>query len=939
MNKSTFTGLLLALFIPIFLQAQLPSPYLVKDINQKNDPSYPEFKIEYNGLLYFSADDGINGKELWRSDGTNTQIFSNIDADVFHQFHQTNNLLFFTISKNNSFELWVSDGNQAGTLRLDSSISSIGIHSLNNQLYFQKGGDIWVSDGTIAGTQSLKSIYPNGNPLLSKFTVFNNELYFYADDGVHGQELWKTDGTPNGTQLLKDISPGQASSTSSGLQKLVPYNNKLYFTANDGTHGAELWVTDGTTAGTHLFKDLLPGLGGSNPQELTVCNNRLLFFNRGEYNVIDAQIWTTDGDSNLVQSLHTLRSGEWPARTGLHSLGHTAFFFSDNDWNSPYGIWKTDGISGSSFLGQAPIYTELPPPDAPMLKEMNDKLYFMLSDDGLWQVDSSSLSFIDSFYRQTLFTNFTDLFPYQNELYFAWNNSNTDDEVEPYKIEPLTANWSLLQNINNKNSSSDIYDLASVAGKVYFGVNEFIWESDGSANNTQSVYQSTLYLPWSVGPCHPGGLQPLNNAILAFSCGSQLYGMDVFQYQASVQGFFMRGHDLIPYKNYYYFGGFSGLERTNGVSDQLVFSPPNALSTSITIADLSVANQELYFYMDYVVSNGSSYTQKKGLWASDGLGNTRRIKSICDDCQWNDPIPESNFNFISFKRNTFFTMQDIDYGTELWVTNGDQSGTLLHSDFGNGNLSNFFVFHDFLYFKRNNQLWRLANPTHQAYLLIDLDTLTDCHNARDFKVFNNFVYFIATDDNGEDILWMMNGPNSSFRPLLTPDGNPIRTSEITLMEDYMLFSNWDPTYGREVWVSGGFTHNTYRLSDIMPGSASSNPGLFSKAGNLIYFIADDGVHGRELWAIDALPLSQEIVPKLVDQDFKIYPSPSKGQFTIELSQKPENPINADLYNLQGQLLDSYQLRGKINSLEAKALPAGLYLLQLDNGRAVKIVIE
>jgi ELWxxDGT repeat protein len=67
-------------------------------------------------------------------------------------------------------------------------------------------------------------------------TVLNNELYFRANDGTNGTELWKTDGTTS--VMVADIRSGSGSGSP---QNLTVFNNELYFTANDGTTGFELW--------------------------------------------------------------------------------------------------------------------------------------------------------------------------------------------------------------------------------------------------------------------------------------------------------------------------------------------------------------------------------------------------------------------------------------------------------------------------------------------------------------------------------------------------------------------------------------------------------------------------------------------------------------------------------------------------------------------------
>jgi ELWxxDGT repeat protein len=85
------------------------------------------------------------------------------------------------------------------------------------------------------------------------FLAIGNTLYFQANDGKSGRELWKSDGTEAGTVIVKDIYAGFDNSMP---EKLTAKGNILFFRANNGTSGRELWKSNGTEAGTVMIKDI-----------------------------------------------------------------------------------------------------------------------------------------------------------------------------------------------------------------------------------------------------------------------------------------------------------------------------------------------------------------------------------------------------------------------------------------------------------------------------------------------------------------------------------------------------------------------------------------------------------------------------------------------------------------------------------------------------------
>ena len=208
-------------------------------------------------FLYFTADDGVHGRELWKTNGTTTQMVADLspglNATTVSQMTDVGGKLFFTAATTTSVTtsppgLFVTDGTTVTPL--PDAVGSAQAAAFNGKLYFQggssdpvHGAELWVSDGTAAGTHLAADIDtqpgPGGTNLSSNptgLTVFNGALYFAANDGIHGNELWKFDGTT--ASLVKDIDP--VGTNLHNPANLTVAGNHLFFTADDGIHGVEL---------------------------------------------------------------------------------------------------------------------------------------------------------------------------------------------------------------------------------------------------------------------------------------------------------------------------------------------------------------------------------------------------------------------------------------------------------------------------------------------------------------------------------------------------------------------------------------------------------------------------------------------------------------------------------------------------------------------------
>lgn len=347
---------------------------LVADIYPGANGSYPGSLTNINGTLLFSGSDAPYSDRLWKSDGTATGTVALSGGNLYpSNLTNANGTLFFTAPDNGygANALWKSDGTVAGTVRIARIdpgnahyFAPFDLTNVNGTMFFSTydpthGDELWKSDGTAAGTGMVKDIAPGttniggvnqpNSSAPQNLTDVNGTLFFKATEGTHGFELWKSDGTATGTTLVADINPG---STASSPSNLTDVNGTLIFSAYDGTHGTELWKSDGTAAGTVMVADINPGSRSSVPGDLTNANGTLFF--AADYGVHGTELWTLPpaGSTGASASItgpsvgalnqvltFTLGASGYPAGTLFHF---------NIDWNGDGLVDQTvTGPSGS----------------------------------------------------------------------------------------------------------------------------------------------------------------------------------------------------------------------------------------------------------------------------------------------------------------------------------------------------------------------------------------------------------------------------------------------------------------------------------------------------------------------------------------------------------------------------------------------------------------
>jgi ELWxxDGT repeat protein len=958
--------------------------------------------IAYQGKLYFFADDGTRGKELWTSDGTEAGTF-----------------MVFDIATPVSDPASTTGFKNEGSNGADLTIS-------NNLLYFTASNDtsgnganreLWVYDG-INDPHQVADINPgslSSTPL--QLTDVDGTLYFVATNGIDfGRELWRTtDGTS--AELVEDIRDGFQDSDISELTPLQLSNGEwtLFFAATDGNHGIELWRSD-DVFGTHEVHDIQGVINGtnqgSNPSSLLAVDGVLYF--AADDGVVGKELWRYDPDEpTTVSPDPNVDINANPRRYDIAQFGpnnvfdvkqnsvphnltniNGVIYFSANDGLTGFELWKFDTNDQFAVptrvrdinptLTSSGDSTQSSYPGS--LLNVNGVLYFIATEQytvngqtnfEVWKTDgtdggtvrvtninslgntwqASPAGFVypksssDSLHPTEIIQDKSpDLFrtDFSNEqlvlsnglLYFSADNGANGSVVnrthqigeyvpnfEPWTIAPATVDTiNLLRDFQYvQNVGSNPFNITQVGNRAFYfytdprtGLSQLA-VSDGTPGGTVDVPVAQFA---DLGPGQIGFNNGSGDKFYFFvstSIGAnQLWVSDGTALGTFIlktirtAGFFPEGgYDLTVAGNRLFFSAHDGVDQELWISDgtaagtvELKDLFPGAASG--WVGNMVAVGSQVYFVARDAVGNNR-------VWVSDGTpGGTRKAVSNAALGVGNPTGPDGPLNpteLVNMGGIVYFAA-DAGGGTrKLFRTDGTDAGTfevlpaLPTNTATNPTKLTVGYSGSLLFFSATDangtELWYTDGVT-QFQVVADIAPGPASSNPGEATEFLGTFYWAGNDGQGRELFSISGGIRTDYdlNPGLA-SSNPL---ELTVSGSFVYFTADNGGTGRELYRASGGVITL--VSDLIPGTVGSNPENLVNVNGRLFFTADNGISGRELYTVvgaGAPQLMRDLNPPVTagsdPRDFFVYNNQVYFLATT-------GPINSGLYSTNGSTVTS-----------------------------------
>lgn len=696
-------------------QPALTTSDIAPDTNPNSDP---DELVPAGDFVYFVANDGIHGRELWRTDGTPDGTI--LASDIWEGPESSNpadlcavgDAVFFLADSPGPSKLaalWVSHGTPDTTVPVESDDSAVSIDRYfshhgtlgpNARFYFAGPAvtphALWVWTCSAAGDNAYsfplppepsgpirlsdilqtedrvfvwgcyyawqENTFPRemfwvwrsenepprsidlGHTIINTFLgSINGHALFRARDikGAQGFELWISDGTEEGTHLLKDIFPGVEHGMPEPVEHAV-FHDTLFFRGNDGQSGAELWISDGTETGTRLVKDINPGTESSEPGIFAATDSHVYF--QASNGVTGEELWVSDGSNEGTQIVLDIEPGSGGSKPYAIQAAGDRVYFTAEDTQHGGELWVSDGTATGTKL-------------------VRD---IVRGRDGSWPRHKAAIG---------------------GKLVFSANDGVHGTEL--WITDGTAEGTMLLKDIHPErgpNPSSDPQGLTAVGDLLFFVVNDAkhgaeLWKSDGSSSGTALVKD---IFP---GPAssRPNGLTAFGNRLF-FQAEDGTHGLELWVSDGTVDGTYLFAdlnpgaassspHEFVSLNEdrlffvatHPTFGKVLHSTRPADTTPQVYANVqgPSQL-TRATIAEIGPC---IYFV-------GDDGMRGRELWYVDAVRQPALVKDILS----NHAAGSEPGDLTAVGDRLFFDADDGTHGRELFKTDGSSASTSLVQD-------------------------------------------------------------------------------------------------------------------------------------------------------------------------------------------------------------------------------------------------------------------
>jgi ELWxxDGT repeat protein len=883
-----------AIGISLALPAQ-GTPFRVADLNTSAATTYDYGTLRTGKLVgsfaIFLADDGQETR-VWRTDGTSagTSLLLRIpgahpSGDEIEIVGGNGRAYFVGPDLGSGKQLWTSDGTTNGTLLVGNggrTPMSLAIDLATSFCWFSatdsaNGRELWRSGGTVATTTRVTQLRAGSlDGMLAEprqVAPLPSGVFFAGQNSTSGVELWRINGIAQ--SLFANLASGAASS----MPRQFTWSGDYLMFAADGQNGTEPYCV---AQGVLQSLDLVPGATSSFPDDFVVYQPALtqpLFWGAADtpsdgrelfrYNPFSQSVTVVDllpgGSSSAVPLLqfgtriayviygflggleYSAIPGSGSTSTSLltsfNQAGPVSRLTSspgrilmrvENPFNT-YTLYRSDGTAA----GTVPI--ESNSPEYRVITEFPGNLGALLADGRAVYATGGPVPLVPAGVNNGANPDRLTAMP-GNVVLFCTGNVPMRSDGTPAGTQPVSASLAF-----QTGPFSPVF-----AGHRYFvaGPTPRLHRTDGSAFGAVALpgtLANGTTVAWAVTPTQ-----------LLLFCGNNLYATDGVQAPVLVHSGLPAYPAPANLGNLVLFRGLAaatGVElwRTDGTASGTTLVRDTRVGSASGLGTGTEAQWSLRALPGQLL-----FAADDGLgdevWRTDGTpAGTGLVTAIA-------PGPAAAL--ISFGPTTadgrlLFAATSPTTGRDLWSTNGTFAGTQLLTDDATGNaVHNLgFVAGQWLFSIGDASSARLYGTTGTAA------TTTLVANLVGGSVATGTT--VATYGGSLAGITLFSVGSSIYRS----DGTGFNTFALgqapTLSEgdqwytqpgaDIAVFGGSSVGFGREPWRSNGFPAGTARLLDIHPGNASSDPADFTAAGELVFFTADDGSTGRELWAMPTFP--------------------------------------------------------------------------------------